>query len=285
VNRLVVHHNVFQLHRIREERAFELAARGRAGLASLPVDFRPTRAQAIQILAVQRQAPHLEVEGLRAFLAALEYPLYFLDFETIAPALPLFEGTSPWQQIPFQFSLHIQAEPGSEPRHLEFLATDPQDPRPEILARLQDWLGNGGSVVAYNAGFEQAVLQELAGHSPTCVGRERVGARVTDWFDLNFRPRLVDLLKPFRTFAYYHPAQRGSASLKAVLPALTGRSYQELAIRNGDQAGSEYLRLMSGALEESEQQVVRDQLRAYCGLDTWGMVMIVERLRKHAGFI
>jgi hypothetical protein len=90
--------------------------------------------------------------------------------------------------------------------------------------------------------------------------------------------RIVDLLLPFRGFRYYHAAQRGSASMKAVLPALTGRGYEGLEIQEGGQASQEFLRTHFGDVPEDERQRVRQQLIAYCGLDTEGMVRIVEAI-------
>ena len=135
------------------------------------------------------------------------------------------------------------------------------------MKRLRAVLLETGSVVAYNAQFELGRLEEcceaLPEFKPWMRGVEK---------------RVVDLLLPFRGFRYYHPAQRGSASMKAVLPALTGQGYGDLAIQEGNTASLEFLRVMYGDVEDAERQNVRRQLEAYCGRDTEGMVQIVGAL-------
>ena len=133
--------------------------------------------------------------------------------------MPLFDGTRPYQNIPFQFSLHIQREPVGETEHHWHLADGPRDPRPELLERLREGIGNEGSVVVYNQSFEEGVLRDLGTAFPA----------YREWSE-GVIARLVDLIVPFRSFHYYHPGQKGSASIKSVLPAVTGSGYEGLAI-------------------------------------------------------
>jgi hypothetical protein len=216
--------------------------------------------------------PYIDRESVREFLSSLKYPLYYLDFETISPAVPLFDGTRPYQKIPFQFSLHVQAGPGTEIQHHGYLVEGPQDPRPELLEHLHEAIGNEGSIVVYNQSFEEGVLTDLGAAFP--VHREWCGAVVA---------RLVDLIVPFRNFHYYHPQQKGSASIKNVLPAITGRGYEGLAIADGEVASIAFMNITYGEASDDERQRVRSDLIAYCGLDTEGMTSIVERLREIAG--
>ena len=113
-----------------------------------------------------RIAPHLAAE-----LRALRYPLYFMDFETVFPALPLFAGLRPYDQLPFQWSVHVVKEPGAEPLHYEFLATDASDPRREFITSLCAVLGDNGNIVVYNKTFESSRLAELANWLPESAGR------------------------------------------------------------------------------------------------------------------
>jgi hypothetical protein len=115
--------------------------------------------------------------------------------------------------------------PGSEPRHFSFLVEGRQDPRPELLASLSRLIGGNGSVIAYNKSFEENMLVDLGNAFPGYVG-----------WTANVVSKLVGLIVPFRRFHYYHPAQKGSASLKSVLPAVTGLSYEEMPIAGGDDA-------------------------------------------------
>lgn len=170
--------------------------------------------------------------------------------------------------MPFQFSLHRQPSPGAKAEHCAFLADGQGDPRPEFLDRLRNCIGNQGAVVVYNAKFEKGVLDGLTEAFPEHTG----------WID-GVKARIIDLLEPFQSFDYYHPEQHGSASLKAVLPVLTGRSYADLEIQEGGQASLEYLRVQFGDAPEAERRKVREQLERYCGQDTEGMVWIAEALQ------
>ena len=136
------------------------------------------------------------------------------------------------------------------------------------MQQLRDVLGSRGSVVVYNAPFEVGRLRETAQFLP----------EYQPWVDA-VEARIVDLLKPFRAFDYYHPDQQGSASIKAVLPALVGRSYDDLEIKEGGTASLEFLRVTFGDVEPADRERVRLALETYCGMDTEAMVGIVEKLR------
>lgn len=192
-------------------------------------------------------------------------------FETFGTAIPLFDGLAPFQQVPFQFSLHVVEAPNKSPAHRKFLAKGSHDPRPEFMCRLCDALPTKGSVIAFNAGFELGRLKECCELLPEHWG----------WLK-SIEGRMVDLLLPFRGFRYYHPKQNGSASLKVVLPALTGKGYEHLAIQEGDTASREFLRVTFSAVSGAERSRVRKQLEVYCGQDTQGMIWIIEALRPLA---
>ena len=209
---------------------------------------------------------------MASFLQRLKFPVGYLDFETFNTAIPLFDGLRPYQQVPFQFSLHWQPAPGAKPEHHAFLADGRTDPRLEFLNRLRDCIGDKGSVVVYNAKFEKGVLDALAIAFPEHAG----------WME-NLERRIVDLLEPFQGFDYYHADQGGSASIKSVLPVLTGRSYADLEIQEGGQASLVYLRIHLGDVPEDERRRVREHLERYCGQDTQGMIWIVNALGRLLG--
>ncbi len=264
--------SVFTLYR-GGKKSFKLLKQGVQHLENIPADFPLTDNQAIQRAALLAGKPHVDRPALAAFLSQIEYPASFLDFETIGTAIPLFDETSPFQQIPFQFSLHILRQPVAksrfDPVHRQFLAEGTVDPRAEFMRQLRDALPVTGSVVAYNASFEIGRLNECCELLP----------EFKPWLK-KVTPRIVDLLLPFRGFRYYHPQQHGSASMKAVLPALTGQGYENLAIQEGGAASREFLRVTFGKIDDDERQRVRQQLNEYCGLDTMGMVQIVRELAK-----
>jgi hypothetical protein len=216
---------------------------------------------------------HCNVDELKLFMNKLKYPLYFLDFESYNTAIPLYDGLKPYQQIPFQFSLHIIPEKGAKSKHISFIAKGSEDPRPEFLKALKKVLGTKGSIIVYNQAFEQTVLKKLAEYYPL----------YQEWIE-STNDRMVDLLIPFRNFVYYHPKQRGSASIKYVLPVLTGVTYSDFEIANGSQASLSYLYITHGSKDKKatsgEVESVRTDLEKYCGQDTEGMVWILEKLEK-----
>jgi hypothetical protein len=258
--------SVFTLYR-GGKKSFALLKQGIHHLAKIPDDFKLTTNQEIQRSTLLTGKPHVDRSAIADFLEQLEYPVSYLDFETIGTAIPLFDETRPFQQVPFQFSLHIVRSKNAEPEHRQFLAEGTADPRPEFMRRLRDALPETGSVVSYNAGFETRCLKEGCELLP----------EFKPWF-AKMKPRIVDLLLPFREFRYYHPRQNGSASMKAVLPALTGKGYEHLDIQEGNAASREFLRVTFGEVSKAERAKVRKQLEEYCGLDTEGMLAIVEQL-------
>jgi hypothetical protein len=260
--------SVFTLYR-GGAKSFTLLQQGIQKLADIPADITLTDNQAIQRAALLAGKPHVDRAALAAFLSQIEYPVSYLDFETIGTAIPLFDGVKPYQQVPFQYSLHIVRQPGADPEHHSFLAEGKEDPRPKFMQNLREILPTTGSVVAYNAGFETGRLKECCELLPEYKPWLR---KVT--------PRIVDLLLPFRGFRYHHPNQNGSNSMKSVLPALTGKGYESLAIQEGNAAGREFLRVTFGEVPAAERRRVRQDLQEYCGLDTLGMVQIVDQLKR-----
>jgi hypothetical protein len=263
--------NPLTLYYFKKDKAFKLIHDGHLDIRKLPASVNLSDKQDIQVSVLKNRKPHIDKEGIREFLDQLEYPLYYLDFETFGTAIPLFDDVRPYEQIPFQFSLHIVDTEGKKPKHESFLADGKSDPRLEVLRQLKKLLGARGSIVAYNAPFEKDKLNKAS-----AIFKDHA-----KWYQ-SIEPRFVDLLSPFKSFYYYHPDQQGSASIKAVLPALTGKSYERLEIADGGTASLEYLRVTFGEADEKERQKVRRQLQKYCALDTEGMILIVDELNKIA---
>jgi CRISPR/Cas system-associated exonuclease Cas4 (RecB family) len=261
-------HNVFTLY-YGGKKSHELYRNGVLAIADIPSGYKLNDKQRIQCACVVNGTPYVDKDAIRQFLASLDYPLYYLDFETFGTAIPLFDGTRPYQSIPFQFSLHVQETPGSELRHFSFLAEGRRDPRPELLTSLSRLISSSGSIVAYSKSFEEGVLKDLGNAFLEYAG-----------WTANVVSRLVDLMVPFRGFFYYYPAQKGSASLKSVLPAITGHGYEEMPIASGDDASLAFLSITFEDVAAEEVARIRKELLAYRALDTGGMVRIVERLRE-----
>jgi hypothetical protein len=173
----------------------------------------------------------------------------------------------PFDQLPFQWSLHVQREPSAEPEHHEFLATNSNDPRREFISSLSTALGDRGSIVVY-AAFESQRLSELAAWLPEFAKRIKT-----------IHSRLWDLLPVIRKYVY-HPAFAGSYSLKAVLPALVPEmTYDGMVVRNGQDAGLAWVSLIRGTGDEAERERLRKALLDYCGQDTLALVRLVDKLR------
>lgn len=258
--------NVFTLYN-GGKKITELFSKDIHCIADIPDDFKLTNNQGIQKKCEQTGEVHIQPFEIQQFLNSLIYPLYHLDFETFSPAIPRYDHSRPYQKIPFQFSLHIEQENGST-EHISFLAEGKEDPRPAFLARLKEVMGTQGSVVVYNQAFEKWVLNTLARDFPEYKG----------WVN-EILPRVADLLIPFRSFNYYHPSQEGSASLKKVLPVLTGKGYEGMEIADGGDASLRYEEITFGDVTEEERAKVRENLKKYCELDTWAEVIIIRKLK------
>lgn len=206
-------------------------------------------------------------EHLKHFMKTLEFPLYHFDFETFDTAVPIYDKSRPYQKIPFQYSLHIQQKDGKL-EHFEYLASGDEDPRIGLLKQLKKEIAGKGSIVVFNKSFEVSVLTKLAEDFPA----------EAEWLN-QMLGRIVDLAVPFQHYHYYNPKQKGSYSLKKVLPAIAGKDYSELEINNGGDASALYF-YSHIKKELKNKEEIRKNLLRYCCLDTEGMVWIVEELRK-----
>ena len=260
--------SVFQL-RNAQNKPWDLLARGIFRIEDLPSDVVLTDAQTRQVASHRSGNPHVDCTAIKEFLSRLEYPLYCLDFETIQSAVPLFDRSRPYTAIPFQFSLHVIRSKEAVAEHHSFLAQGKNDPRPMLLVELRKLLGERGSIVGYNTSFESTRLADCAEFFP----------EYREWVD-SVSSRFIDLLEVFRAMSYYHPSQNGSASLKAVLPALTSRSYQELQIGDGEVASREFMRITFSRVGRRERRRVRKALEEYCAQDTRGLIDILQALER-----
>jgi len=258
-------HNVTELYYAKKQ-GYDLLQQGILRIADIPSTVKLGAKQTIQQEAIISGETHVDRAQIRAFLKTLEYPLAHLDFETFSDAVPRFDGVKPYQQVAFQYSLHI--DNGKKIVHKEFLA-ESGDPRPALLEALKRDLPEKGSIIAYNASFEIGRLNELAVEFPAHGPWIRAAIA-----------RFVDLLVPFRQFAHYHPDQHGSCSIKAVLPALCGTTYDDLEIGKGDEASREYVRVTYGDVSTIERERVRKALLTYCKQDTQAMIDVLKELES-----
>jgi predicted RecB family nuclease len=254
------------LPRLRASAMEQLEELGIDSIQNIPDDFELSEIQRRAATCVQTRQPWFSPE-LRGVLGELAYPLFFMDFESVNPAVPRFPGMRPYDQLPFQFSVHVLREPGTELEHFEFLATDASDPRREFISSLSHALGESGSIVVYSS-FESQRLSNLAVWLPEHA--ERINA---------IQSRLFDLLPIVREHTY-HPAYAGSYSIKSVLPALVPEmTYDGMEVANGQDAGIAWESLVRGGLDCGECERISKALLDYCGLDTLALVRLLEVLR------
>ena len=219
--------------------------------------------------------PVIDREKIARFLDGLSYPLYFLDFESFQPAVPLYDNSSPYEQIVFQYSLHYIPAPGGELLHREYLAMPGEDPRRGVAEALCRDIPVDVCTLAYNMSFEKGRIRALAALYPD----------LSDHL-MNIHDHIVDLMVPFQKRHYYCRAMQGSYSIKYVLPALfpddPELDYHNLeGVHNGTEASATFANMLN--MELGEREACRNQLLRYCGLDTLAMVKVWQKLTEVVG--
>ena len=209
--------------------------------------------------------PIINKKAIAKELDSLEYPLYFIDFETFSPAVPQFEGLRPYEKYPFQYSCHIMDE-NHNISHKEYLHRDTQDPRLPLTESLIKTLEKKGTIIAFNAAFEKGVIQNLAEQFPKYENQL-----------LNINKRFWDQLIIFRKY-YMDYRFQGSNGLKSILPVIVpGKDYSHLDVSDGSQAQVVWLEMITLSEGEKKETLI-NQLLAYCKLDTLAMVEIHKKL-------
>jgi len=269
--------HVFNLYG-NKDMAMELCEKGILSIDDIPGEYNLTAKQKIQRRCAETGEPHTEKDKISAFLGKLKNPLYFFDFETYSTAVPIYDGTTPFKRIPFQYSIHVLDDLYGKTEHLDFLASGSGDPRRELLENLKNHLGDSGSIIVYYEYFEKGVLRELAQEFPEYKG----------WVD-SVLPRIVDLYRPVGDWNYYNSLQTGSASVKNVLPAITKYSYKEMDIADGLSASVYFLyacghyKIKESCPSPEEIKKIRSDLITYCRMDTGGMIHILRGLKDAIG--
>lgn len=269
-------YSIFELSRVSQLQLQTLLLQGITKITEIPEAFELTFKQRLQRESARTSQPVVIRESVQDELSRLQFPLYFLDYETYSPAVPLCDGYAPYQAMTFQFSLHIVSHAEateSEYAHHEFLATQPGDPSTAIATALTQAIGPTGSVIVWNKGFECGRNTELAKLCPQFA--EQL---------LDINTRTYDLMDIFSLGWYVDARFHGSASIKKVLPVLVPElSYAGLSIGEGATAMIKWYESVYGTELASEQrQQIWDDLRTYCGLDTLAMVKIWQYLQSLA---
>lgn len=265
--------NVFDLSGVQAKTKLKLYRQGFHSFEDLVYCQTLNTKPMVQVLHEVNDCPaQIDREAVGSFLDTLSYPLYFLDFETFNPAIPLYDGTKPYEQVPFQYSLHYIEKPNGELKHKEYLAQPDSDSRRELAEQLCRDIPRNTCTVAYNMSFEKGVISRLAAEFPDLAGHL-----------MNIYGNIKDLMVPFQRQEYYTRAMQGSYSIKYVLPALFPNDptldYHNLeGIHNGSEASAAFMEM--GKLSAEETVALRKNLLKYCELDTYAMVKVWEKLRK-----
>lgn len=264
-------YSVFNIARIGGKNLALLIDEEIYGVDEVPEDMKLSEIQRNQVSVAKTKEPIINKPAIAQMLAELEYPLYFLDYEAINMALPIYGGYKPYQQIPFQYSLHMLPAPGASLEHFEFLdRAGKTPPEPAMLESLSNYLGKTGSVVVWYKPFETGRNREMAEAYQQYSG-----------FLEGMNDRIFDLMEIFSKQHYVHHGFSGRSSIKAVLPVLIPEfSYKEMDIQSGDVAAIRWYDAIAGKVSKQEAEKIFDSLLKYCGLDTLAMVKIYEKLKS-----
>ena len=228
-------------------------------MAELP-DIKLPGVQIEPTLSVDKETIKLELDSL-------QYPLYFLDYETFFPAVPIFDGYRPYQQMVFQYSVHVIREPNAEPEHYEYLTEEMIDPAQGVAASLKSHIGDTGSVIVWNARFEASRNAEIGEHLPEFAD-----------FMASINDRIYDLMMVVKKGYYVDSRFGGSASIKKVLPVMCPElSYNDLAIHEGGTASASWAAFTDSATSPEVKEQLKKDMLAYCGLDTYAMIAIYRK--------
>lgn len=270
VQRNIPEYSIFNIFNLGSKKQQELYAQNIVAIEDIPEDFAMTPIQWQKVDNWKKQHTFIDVESIAEFLETLAYPIYHLDFETFQQAIPLWNGVSPYKQIPFQYSLHVEHRDGTL-EHKEFLAEVGVDPRRALAEQLVKDIPLHVNILTYNMSFEKGVIASLAQQFPN------LSTKLMPLHD-----NIKDLMLPFQKGHYVTPSMQGSYSIKYVLPALVPEmelAYKKLeGIQNGGEAMNAFASLH--VKSSDEQMKVREQLLKYCELDTLAMVKVLKKLRE-----
>lgn len=277
----------------KKHETYDLLNAGKVHMLDIPRDWLNRENNQIQYDVVKYKEPYYNKEKMIAGINEIKYPIYHLDFESFPCPLPRFKGEKAYSQSLFQFSIHVEREPGvcdKEKDHYSFLAKDHSDVREELIKEMLNVIKpDGGTILVYNISFEKTRIRELGNLYPQYAARlEDISNRL---FDLIYIVKTNGPLyrslgysdRDSRNINYYHENLGGSYSIKKVLPLFTNLSYASLNIANGEEAYVAYANFPK--LDEETFKQTYDDLVEYCQQDTWAMVEVLNGLRKKVGLL
>lgn len=226
--------------------------------------------QLMQIQATKKNERFVDKDKIKMFLDTFEYPIYFLDYETFSDVIPRFDGCKPYEDYPFQYSLHILDSSNASLRHEEYLHRENSNPVPNLLNKMKKDIGNSGTILSWNMSYEKGCNAIMA-----CLYPEH-----KEFLD-DLNERINDLMIPFSQMWFVDKDFFGSASLKKVLPVLVPElSYKELDVSDGMLARRMFTQtIFEGKCPDKKEKILED-LSKYCTLDTYAMIKIFEKLKE-----
>jgi hypothetical protein len=260
-------YSIYDINKIsqNEKRVRELESKNILDIMDIPTDFELTKKQRFQVNVAQSKNVSMDIGSIKERFNTLQYPLYFLDYETFNSAIPIFDGYKPFFHITFQYSLHVKKESDSELEHYEYLHTEKSDPVPTLLSSLEKIVGKEGSILVWNKGFEATRNKEMGEIYP----------KFED-FTNNMNERMFDLMRIFQDQLYDNPLFKGSYSIKNVLPVLVDDlSYKDMSIGEGATAMVSWYDMVF-----KNGKDIKKELLEYCMLDTLAMVRVWEKMEK-----
>ncbi len=242
-------------------------------IKDIPEDFVLKPKQRLQVEAFRMGVPTIHKDKINEYLGSFIYPLYFFDYETLGSLVPYFDGLKPYQQLPFQYSLHVLESLDAEIKHYEYLHKDNSNPAKPLTEALMSQIGNSGTVITWNMGFEKSCNALIGSLQP----------EYAEFYE-KLNDRIVDLMTPFSKNWYIDSAFKGSASIKYVLPVLIPElSHKNLDISEGATAQRLWMEAVLDGKREDEKEKILDDLIEYCKLDTLAMVEIYKKLLSIIG--
>ncbi len=242
----------------------ELIDRGIFKIEDVPEDFPLSEKQRNQVMATQTGKIFMDKEEISKFLNAISTPISFLDYETFAAGIPRYTGFSPFNQITFQFSLHVVNNIEKDPEHFEFIFTESTNPDVAFIEALKKYLPETGHIIVWNKSFEMGRNKDLARRNPEY-----------QIFLDGINSRVIDLMDIFTNQHFIHPKFKGKTSIKYILPVLApDLSYKALDIQEGATASNTWDLIVSDGYTREEAKEKTEQLLTYCELDTLAMYRI-----------
>lgn len=263
-------YTIFDIRNIRAKKLNEFLEQNILDIADVPTDFPLSENQRRQVNIAHSKEVVIDKETLSKITEGWQPPFYFLDYETINLVFPIHVGLAPYQQMVFQYSLHVVDKEGNA-SHFEYLIFDKKESPVALLTQMQkDLKADGGTVFVWNKSFEETRNKEMA----------RMYPEFADFLN-DVNARMYDLEVPFKSGVYIHPDFKGKSSIKKVLPVLAPElSYNTLNVQNGSMAFTQWSRMIFDDLSEAERLIIKQDLLDYCKMDTYAMVRIWEILKQ-----